>query len=304
MTEQPQQLQFDAPPEDPVTAYVASGLTTLNEDQITIVELVSGMVADFCSHVGVLVHQPVMHTHPKDHGDLPDEEVHAKDFASVAESDVLIAVGDFASWGAGKELAWAERLRTPVLLLLRKGRLMSRPVTGTTGDIEVAEWRFPADIREVWSNYFVNRKSQLEAHRRMRAARRQLWTPTILLLRRAFDSLGDDAQREVAAIAHLARRRVHEMLSTPSALAESSMEEVFALANGMSLPSTAVTPGGAVPVLAPRALSALATASELRGWEGRRTIELLQRATAEVAKGGTRRLSFNEPTDWIDFAGG
>ena len=28
------------------------------------------------------------------------------------------------------------------------------------------------------------------------------------------------------------------------------------------------------------------------------------RATAEVAKGGTRRLSFNEPTDWIDFAGG
>jgi hypothetical protein len=48
-------------------------------------------------------------------------------------------------------------------------------------------------------------------------------------------------------------------------------------------------------------LSALATAAELQGWEGRQAVELLQRATSELAKGGTRRLSFNEPTDWLDF---
>ncbi|MCA1708977.1 MAG: hypothetical protein LC808_39160, partial [Actinobacteria bacterium] len=148
---EPQQLQFEAPTEDPVSAYLASGLTSLNEDQITIVELVSGMIAGFCGNAGVLVHQPVLHTHPKDHGSLSAEEVHAKDFASVTESDVIIAVGDFASWGAGKELVWAERLRTPILLLLRKGRSMSRLVVGSTGDVEVAEWRFPDDLREVWT---------------------------------------------------------------------------------------------------------------------------------------------------------
>ena len=304
MSEQPQQLQFEAPADDPVTAYLASGLTALNGDQITIIELVSGMVAGFCGDAGVMVHQPVLHTHPKDHDSLLAEEVHAKDFARVVEADVVIAVGDFASWGGGKELAWAERLRTPVLLLLRKGRPMSRLVLGSTGDVEMAEWRFPNDLREVWTTYFVKRKARLEAHRRMRTARRQLWTPTMLTLRGAFDRLGQGEQDEVAAIAHLSRRRVHEILSTPAALAETSIDELYALANAMSLPSTAITPGGSMPALAPRALSALATASELEGWEGRRTIELLQRATAELAKGGTRRLSFNEPTDWIDLARG
>ena len=82
----------------------------------------------------------------------------------------------------------------------------------------------------------------------------------------------------------------------------------FALASGLPsrarLPSTVISPGDNLPALAPRALSALATASELEGWDGRQTVELLQRATAELAKGGTRRLSFNEPADWIDFASG
>lgn len=298
---EPQQLQFEAPAEDPVSAYLASGLTSLNDDQITIVELVSGMIANFCGDAGVMVHQPVLHTHPKDHHTLSAQEVHAKDFASVTESDVVIAIGDFASWGAGKELGWAERLRTPVLLLLRKGRVISRLVVGSTGDVDVAEWRFPEDLREVWMTYFVKRKAQLEAHRRMRATRRRLWTPTLLRLRSAFDLLAPDEQREVAAIAHLGPRRVHEILSAPGALAESSVDELHALANAMSLPSTAVAPGGSLPSLAPRALSALATASELEGWDGSRAIALLQRATAELAKGGTRRLSFNEPADWIDF---
>jgi hypothetical protein len=299
-----EQLQFEAPPEDPVSAYLASGLTSLNEDQITIVELVSGLIAGYCSDAGVMVHQPVLHTHPKDHGDLSAEEVHAKDFASVTESDAVIAIGDFASWGAGKELAWAERLRTPVLLLLRSGRSMSRLVIGSTGDVELAEWRFPDDLREVWTTYFVKRKAQLETHRRMRATRRRLWTPTLLRVRTAYDALEPDGQQEVAAIAHLGRRRVREILSTSDALAEASVDELHALANALGLPSTSVVPGGDLPVLPPRALSALTTASELEGWDGRRTVELLQRATAELAKGGTRRLSFSEPANWIDFSHG
>lgn len=113
-------LSFDAPLDDPVAAYLASGLTSLNEDQITIVELVSGLIAGFCSQAGVVVHQPVLHTHPKDHSHLTPSEIHDADFAKVIESDVIIAIGDFASWGAGIELAWAERLRMPVLMFVRR----------------------------------------------------------------------------------------------------------------------------------------------------------------------------------------
>jgi nucleoside 2-deoxyribosyltransferase len=296
-----QQLRFDAPEDDPVAVYLASGLTALNEDQLTIVELVSGLVAGFCGEAGVLVHQPVMHTHPRDHASLEAEEVHAKDFTKVIESDAVIAIGDFASWGAGKELAWAERLRVPVLLLHREHSPVSRLITGTTGDIEVATWRFHDEIREAWTTYFVARRAQLEAHRRIRARRRSIWAPTLQRVRATHDALSGDEQREVAAIAHLSTRRVHEMLSSPITLAEASLDEVQALVNALGLPSTAAVPGGELPQLPPRALSALATASELEGWEGRHAVELLQRATAELAKGGVRRLSFNEPTDWVDF---
>jgi hypothetical protein len=300
MAEQ-QQLQFHAPADDPVTVYLASGLTSLTDDQITIVELVSGLVAGYCANAGVMVHQPVLHTHPRDHMGLAPEEVHAKDFSSVVESDAIIAIGDFASWGAGKELVWAERLRTPVLVLLREGRSMSRLVTGSTGDIVVASWRFPDDIREVWTTYFVRRQAQLEAHRRMRSGRRSMWTTTLLHIRCAYQALDLAGQKEVAAIAHLSLRRLSEILGAAAALAEASADELQALVNALGLPSTSAVPGGSLPTLPPRALSAIATASELHGWDGARTVELLQRATAELAKGGTRRLSFNEPNDWIDF---
>lgn len=303
MAEQ-QQLHFNAPAGDPVTAYLASGLTSLNDDQITIVELVSGLVAGYCADAGVMVHQPVLHTHPRDHVDLADETVHAQDFGSVIESDVIIAIGDFASWGAGKELAWAERLRTPVLMLIRKGRSMSRLVTGTSGDVVMAEWRYPDDIREVWSTYFGKRRAQFEAHRRLRAGRRRIWTPTLLQIRATYDGLSDVGRTEVAAIAHLRPRRVDEMLGTAGALAGASADELQALVNALGLPSITAVPGSSPPSLPLRALSALATASELEGWKGREAVELLQRATAELAKGGTRRLSFNEPADWVDFGRG
>ena len=111
-TAEQQALHFSAPANDPVACYLASGLTSLNDDQITIVELVSGLVAGFCGEVGVIVHQPVLHTHPRDHDGLTEQEVHLRVLReSGPRSDVVIAVGDFASWGAGKELAWAERLR-------------------------------------------------------------------------------------------------------------------------------------------------------------------------------------------------
>ncbi|MEY2472965.1 MAG: hypothetical protein QOK28_2294 [Actinomycetota bacterium] len=302
MSNDDEPVVFDAPPDDPVTVYMATGLTALNDDQITIVELVSGLIAGYCGESGVVVHQPVMHTHPKDHDNLTPEEVHAKDFSSVCDSDAVIALGDFASWGGGKELAWAERLRTPVLVLHKEGRSISRLVLGGTGDITVARWRFVDDLRIVWNDYFLKRKAQLEAHRRARAARRQIWAHVLANLNGAFVPLDDSDKRQVAAIARLPERRILEMLSSPSGFAEASVDEAIALAGALGLPSTAVVPGPTGPTLPSRALSALATASELNGWDGRRAVELFQQATAELAKGGIRRLSFGEPSDWTDFA--
>ena len=217
----------------------------------------------------------------------------------MIESDVIIAIGDFASWGAGKELAWAERLRTPVLMLIRKGRSMSRLVTGTSGDIVMAEWRYPNDIREVWSTYFVKRRAQLEAHRRLRAGRRRIYAnvaadPCRLRWPRR------RGRTEVAAIAHLRPRRVEEILSTAGALAEASADELQALVNVLGLPSITAVPGSSPPSLPLRALSPLPPPPSLRGGRvGRRS------SCCSVRRQNWRKAApvggpFNEPADWVD----
>ncbi len=244
----------------------------------------SGLVAEFCSEAGVIVHQPVLHTHPKDHDGLSPAEIHDADFLKVIESDVVIAIGDFASWGAGKELAWAERLRTPVLMLLREDRTVSRLVAGTSADIEVVKWRFHDDIREAWTTYFVKRKAQLEDHRRLRSARTNLWSAPLTTIRTAYEHLDGPAREEVAAVSRLTQRRIDEILISPLTLAQASLDEAQALVNALELPSVTAAPGENPPSLAPRSLSALATASELQCWAGREAMELLQQATTELAK--------------------
>lgn len=294
-------LQFDAPPEDPVAAYVASALTGLDADQDAIVRLVSEAIADYCSQNGVLVHQPAIHTHPVDHESLTPEEVHDADFRKVLESDVIVAIGDFPSWGAGKELAWAERLRTPILMFIREDRNVSRLILGTPADIEVVTWRQVADIREACRTYFTKRKNQLEAQRRLRDGRWRLWSPALQLICRVYDRLDESGRISVAATARLSDRRVREMISSPLTLAHASLDEALALVNALGLPSSTLLPAGSPPQLPSAALSALATAAELQGWTGDETVALLQSATVELAKGGTRRLAFNEAADWIAF---
>lgn len=227
--------------------------------------------------------------------------MHDADFQKVIDSDVMIAIGDFPSWGGGKELAWAERLRIPVLMLLREGEGVSRLVEGTSTDLEIARWRFHDDIREVWTTYFVRRKTQLEDHGKLRSARHHLWSPTLVAIRAELNAKDGAAKTEVAAISRLTPRRITEILSTPLTLAHASLDEVQALVNALGLPSTTASPGASAQSLPPRSLSALATAAELEGWDGRHVIELLQRGTSELAKGGTRRLSFSEPADWVGF---
>lgn len=248
MTEQ-QCLQFDAPPEDPVAAYVASALTGLDADQDAIVRLVSETIADYCAQNGILVHQPAIHTHPVDHESLKSDEVHDTDFRKVLESDVIVAIGDFPSWGAGKELAWAERLRTPILMFIREDRSVSRLIVGTPADIEIVTWHQVADIRDACSTYFTKRRHQLEAQRRLRVGRRRLWSPALQSICRAYDKLDESGRISIAATARLSDRRVREVISSPLNLAHASLDEALALVNALRLPSSTLLPTGSPPQL-------------------------------------------------------
>lgn len=303
MVEQ-QRLQFDAPADEPVSVYIASSLTGLNEEQDAMVKQVSGVIAEFCAESGMLIHQPALHTHPVDHGALTPAEVHNADFRKVVESDVIVAIGDYPSWGAGKEVAWAERLRTPLLMFLRDGQDVSRLVKGTPGDIQVATWQHLEDIRRECATYFSKRKEQFETQRRLRSDRRHLWSPALKVICISYDGLDESGRAKAAATARLSDRRVREMISTPLTLAHASLDEALALVNALGLPSDTLLPTGSAPAIPAKGLSALATASELQGWSGDQAIRLLQEASVELARGGTRRIAFNEAADWIEFANG
>lgn len=287
-----------------ITAYIASGLTSLNDDQLAIVELVSSFLSECCGEADVLVHQPILHTHPKDHADLAAHDVHATDFARVIGSDLVIAIGDFASWGAGKELVWAERLRIPVLMLVRPKNGISRLVTGTTADFEIHEWRFPGDLRRPGKRhtYHLSRRTQFEAHRRLRADRDLLWGSTLSRLLTAYHALSQTEQQAVGMTAQLTTGRIEELLAAPRAFAEASLDEAIALSGALGLASQAILPGEHAEHLPPRALAGLQSAAALEGWDGARTVGLLRQAEVELAKGGSRRLVFNAAADWISFA--
>jgi len=297
------QLPFDAPEDDPVSVYFASGLTGLNRDQLSIVELVSGLLSEFCADALIKVHQPVLHTGPQEHPELTPGEVHAADYAKVISSDALILLADFPSWGGGIELVWAERLRIPVLLLVRDPQSASRLLRGSIADLQVDIWRFHNDLRDAWKSFFLNRKQQLETHRRLRADRQLLWGPTIARLRHAYDELSPAQRLEVVAVAQIVDRRIAEMLSSPFAFAEASIDEIQALTGALGLPTSWLLPGEPQVSLPAKSLAALQNASELATWTGSKTLSLLRRAHVELARGGTRRLTFNESQDWIDFAG-
>jgi nucleoside 2-deoxyribosyltransferase len=300
MTEH-EQLRFDAPIEDPVAVYIASGLTKLSDDQLAVVELLSGLVAEFCSRADVQVHQPIMHTHPNDHSDLDSEDVHDADFRTIVASDAVVAICDYPSWGAGKELAWAERLRLPVLGLLRQGADVSRLVRGAPSDHEIHTWRYHGDVQAACDSFFLKRKQQLEAHRRLRNNRTFLWAPPLGRLRTAYDALSESEQRATAATAQLTPRRIGELLASPMFLAEASLDEVQALGSALGLPASHVSSGELMPELSARNLTALEAAAVVEEWDGSTVMHLQRRALVEIAKAGTRRLRFNDPQDWIDF---
>jgi hypothetical protein len=295
------ELPFEAPEDDPVSVYFASGLTGLGEDQLSIVELVSGLLSEFCSEKEIRVHQPVLTTDPVSHPKLTPEQVRSADYQRVTSSDALIVLADFPSWGGGIEVTWAERLRLPMLVLARREKSVSRLLRGTTADVQVCTWRFHGDLREAWKSFFLSRQGQMEAHRRVRAARQILWGPTLARFSVAYGRLSADQQSEVSAVAQLTARRIEEMLASPLAWSEASMDEVLALAGALNLPTAAALPGEPQVELNALSLSALQNAAELSGWSGTATMGVLRRAQVELARGGTRRLSFNEPQDWIDF---
>ena len=104
-------------------------------------------------------------------------------------------------------------------------------------------------------------------------------------------------QAETLALARLREDELNHALTHPLLFALQPHRVVDALAGGLGF---ALEPP-AWPELSAADRNALMIAAEEAAWTVRRTLRLQDAARLELARGGTRRLSFATPRDWYDF---
>jgi transcriptional regulator with XRE-family HTH domain len=117
----------------PLTAYLASALTGLLQDQRQLIFHLSDMIAEVGRRHGIEVYEPRKATDPVHHADVPAETVWGLDRDRVLSSDLLIHLGHFPSTGAGEELDFAYNALVPIILISHGDTRLSRMVTGIPG---------------------------------------------------------------------------------------------------------------------------------------------------------------------------
>lgn len=133
--EETTQLVLLTTPRDPLplSAYLASALTGLSEDQRRLVFHLSDSVAEVCRRHGIDVYEPRKATDPVHHADVPAGTVWHIDRDRVLSSDLVIHLGHFPSTGAGEELDFAYSAMVPIMLISHGDMPLSRMVTGIPG---------------------------------------------------------------------------------------------------------------------------------------------------------------------------
>lgn len=129
------------PPVEPLrlSAYLASALTGLTDDQRQLIFHLSDTISEVCSRFGVDVYEPRKASDPVHHSDIPASTVWKMDRDRVLSSDLLIHLAHFPSTGAGEELDFAYNALIPIILISHSDSKISRMITGIPG--------FKLDIR-------------------------------------------------------------------------------------------------------------------------------------------------------------
>ena len=111
-------------------AYLASGLTGLDETQRRLLLDVSAIVDAVCREVEIDLYQPVNATDPVANPEVSAENVFNIDRERVLGSDLLVHLADFASTGAGEEIDFALGALIPIVIVAHGDTRVSRMVTG------------------------------------------------------------------------------------------------------------------------------------------------------------------------------
>ncbi len=130
----------------PLTAYLASALTGLPERERSEITALQSSIEKVCSDNAVELYRPELHSDPLKHKDLLPPEVWYQDHDTVLSSDLLILITKQPSFGAGQELEFARNALLPIIMIIPKGRDVSRMVRGSPGTVITVEYDSREDL--------------------------------------------------------------------------------------------------------------------------------------------------------------
>jgi hypothetical protein len=155
-------------------AYVASALTVLTDEQRLFVYQVSDVVVNVCQQFGIEPYEPRKQTDPIIHPDASPEDVFRIDRQRIAESDLLITLCDYPSFGGGQELDFAYNAFIPIILVSKADTNISRMVKGIPSVKLHIEFRDFQDLERSLTKSLTEFRPVLEGRKRTFAVYKQL----------------------------------------------------------------------------------------------------------------------------------
>ncbi|HEX2240153.1 MAG TPA: hypothetical protein VHJ82_03280 [Actinomycetota bacterium] len=288
-----------------VKAYIVSALTALDEPDRKWVIATSEEAATALRKLGIEVHQPVLVTDPVDQPGIEATRVHAVDYAAVLDSDLLVVLGNYPSWGGGKEIAWGEANGCAVVLIMSTNRRLSRLVSGSSRGLAVLP--DTSGIAGALTEYVEAKRASLEAHAEKRLLRDVRFAPIL------------DALRNIAASKAplpppfgITASRLQELAASSNHVANGTIEELADLARDLSLVVSLgewieVTTDAETrkprrgPVIESGEFDALRAAIRIHGPAPERVVSALEKVLIMRSSAVKRRDPLNSAEDWAPF---
>ncbi len=282
-----------------IRAYVVSKLTGLGTEEHKEVERMSRDIKRVLGQLGATVHLPIDNSDPATEMDLPDYKVHDLDYLTVLESDIVICIVDYPTTGGGKEIAWAERNLTPVLLLSHSFQV-SRLLTGSSSVVEDEYWNESDGCRVPIARFLERLAPRIRRHALDRLMRERELDNITTRIRRAIqiaEQLQSNGNEGL-----LAQRRLREIGVSAATVDNATIAELRHLAKAAGLPLAEIL-GAEVGSLDPEELFFLEQASAGNGWAVGKTVKMALAAAGTVASVGHRE-SLRSVEGWEEFDNG
>ncbi len=156
----------------PKRPYICGPLTELNPEVRTAVKELYVRLADICLEViGMRAFVPHEHCDPVAHAKLAPLEVYMKEKPQIcSHTNLLVVVAIEPTWGGGMEVAWAENLNIPILILAPRDKKISRLLQGPPAIRATLRFENIKNAAEIFKTYLSNEIEPIVAELKSKSA--------------------------------------------------------------------------------------------------------------------------------------